>query len=145
MLSETQHIYFFKNFDIQISSKITELQVLTTNFLQPNQKLANFEKDMEAIHESIRDIEAEKDSLLKNFTLLKDHISPQITLLENYIDECTIAKGSYDKFSTLDLNTSQVAAYALCALISVLEVVKDSWKKHLAQWKVDFVDCFSKF
>ena len=81
---------------------------------------------MEAIHAIIRDIEAKKEILLKKFTLLKDHVSPQITLLENKIEECSTAKVSYDKFTNSNLNIAQVAAYALCALISVLEVVKDS-------------------
>ena len=62
-----------QSFDVQIIGKIVELQVLTENFLQLDQKLENFEKDMEAIHASIRDIEAKKERLLE---LLKDHVSP---------------------------------------------------------------------
>ena len=71
--------------DIQIIGKIVELQVLTENFLKLDQKLASFERDMEAIHANIRDIKVEKDRLLKKFILLKDHVSPHITLLENQI------------------------------------------------------------
>ena len=100
---------------------------------------------MEAIRASIRDIEVEKDRLLKKFILLKDHVSPQITLLENQIEECSIAKASYDKFFVIDIRAAKVASYALCALINLSDVVKDSWQKHLAQWKIDFGDCFSKF
>ena len=108
-----------QSFDIQITGKVAQLQVLANNFLQPDQKLARFEKDMEAIHTDIKDIEAEKERLLKKFTLLKDHVSPQITLLENQIKECSTAKASYDKFTTLDLDIAYVAAYALRTLISL--------------------------
>ena len=100
---------------------------------------------MEEIHASIRDIEAAKERLLKKLTLLKDHVSPQITLLENQIEKFSTARVSYDKFVALDLSIAQVAAYALCALISVSEAVKDSQHKHIAQWKKDFDDFFSKF
>ena len=65
-----------QSFDVQIIGKIVELQVLIANFLKPNQKLASFEKDMEAIHANIREIEAKKERLLKKFILLKDHVSP---------------------------------------------------------------------
>ena len=100
---------------------------------------------MEAIHASIKNIEAEKDRLLKKFISLKDHLSPQITLLENKIEESSVAKASYDKFLVTYLSIAKVEAYALCTLISVHDVMKDSWQKHLAQWKIDFGDCFSKF
>ena len=64
-----------QSFDTQIIGKIVELQVLIENFLKPDQKFASFEKDMEAIHASIRDIKEEKDRLLKKFNLLKDHLT----------------------------------------------------------------------
>ena len=134
-LEEGKHIYakcnlahlHLQSFDIQITWKIAKLQVLTKKFLKPDQKLANFEKDMEAIHTTIRNIEVEKDRVLKKFILLKDHVSPQITLLENYIEECLVSKASYDQFLVTDLSTTELATYALCALISVSEKIKDSW------------------
>ena len=74
---------------------------------------------MEAIYTSMHNIEAEKERTLKKFILLKEHLSPQITLLENQIEECLTAKASYDKFLVIDLSTVELATYALCALISV--------------------------
>ena len=65
-----------QSFDIQITGKIIELKILIENFLKPDQKLVSFEKDMEAIHANIKDIEAKKERLLKKFILLKDHVSP---------------------------------------------------------------------
>ena len=85
------HLYLH-SFDIEFTRKIVELQTLTKKNLKPDQKLENFEKDMEAIHTSIYNLEAEKDRALKKFILLKDHMSPQITLLENQIEEFLIAK-----------------------------------------------------
>ena len=41
---------------------------------------------MEAIHDSIHNIEVEKERALRRFTCLKDHLSPQITLLENQLE-----------------------------------------------------------
>ena len=83
-LEEGKNIYAKRNLahlhlqslDIKIIGKIAELQVLIENFLKLDHKLASFERDMEAIHASIRDIEAEKDRLLKKFILLKAHVSP---------------------------------------------------------------------
>lgn len=56
-----------------------------------------------------------------------------------------VAKFSYEKFMAMDFNATELAGYALCMLISVSDALKDSWKKHLAQLKTNFSDCFSKF
>ena len=69
------HVHL-QSFDVEVACKVAELQVLANNFLQPDQKLTNFEKDMEAIHIEIRDIEVEKERIQKKFTLLKDQVSP---------------------------------------------------------------------
>ena len=100
---------------------------------------------MEIIHENIQGIEAEKEKTLKRFSLLRDHLSPQIIVIQNQLEECIVEKTSYDKFVFTDLNVVELASYSLCALISVLDAMKDSWKKHLAQLKTDFSDYFSKF
>ena len=82
---------------------------------------------------------------MKRFTLLRVHLFPQITLLENQLQECLSKKFSYDKFVATDLNVVELVAYALCALISVFDALKDSQKKHFAQLKTNFSDFFSKF
>ena len=71
------------------------------------------------------------EKALKRFSFLRDHLSPQITLLQNQLEECPAAKTSYDKFVVIDLNAIELASYAFCALISVFDALKDSWKKHL--------------
>ena len=100
---------------------------------------------MEVIHDSIWGITIEKEKALRRFSLLRDHLSPQITLIQNQLEECIVARKSYDKFIYADLNAAELASYALCALISVLDAMKDSWKKHLAWLKNDFSYCFSIF
>ena len=132
------------NFEEKIKGKVTKLQSLADNLLQPDQKLENFEHAIEIIHDNIRGIEAEKEKALKRFSFLRDHLSPQITLLQNQLKECLAAKASYEKFVVIDLNVAQLALYALCALISVSDALKDSWKKHLAQLKTNYNDFFSR-
>ena len=80
----------------------------------------------EAIYTNIQNIEAEKDRVLKKFILLKDHVSPQITLLENQIEDYLVAKVSYEKFLVTDLSAIELATYDLCVLISVSNTLKES-------------------
>ena len=86
---------------------------------------------MEPIHDNIQSIEAEKEKSLRRFSLLRDHLSPQITLLQNLLEECMTTKPSYEKFVVTNLNVVELATYSLCVLISVSNAMKDSWKKHL--------------
>ena len=108
------------------------MQTLTNNLLKPNQKLENFEHAMETIHDSIQGIEVEKEKTLRRFSLLRNHLSPQITIIKIQLEECITTKTSYDKFMFTDLNVVELASYALCVLISVSDALKNSWKKHLA-------------
>ena len=89
--------------------------------------------------------ELEKEKVPRRFSLLRDHLSPHITLIQNQLDECIATKTSYDKFVFLYLNAEKLASYALCALISVSDAMNDNWKKHPAQLKIDINDCFSRF
>ena len=100
---------------------------------------------MELLHNSTRGIEAEKEKTLRRFSLLRDHLSPQIVVLQNQLEECCTPKASFNKLVFIDLNVVELVSYALCALLSVLDVVKDKWKKNLEHLKVDFSDLFSKF
>lgn len=134
-----------KEFDDQIQEKLTELQTLTDNFLKKNQKLNTIEHTMQTLHDSIRNTQAKKEKVLKRFTLFRDHLSPQVILLENQLEECLVEKSSYDKFVETNLNAIELATYALCALINVYDAPKESWKKHFAQLKTNFSDFFSKF
>ena len=119
--------------------------MLTNNFLKQDHKLEKFEHTMQEIHDSIQNIQVGKEKALKIFTLLRDHLSPQITLLQNQLEECLAAKSSYDKFVAIDLNAIELVAYAPCALISVSDALKDNWKKQFEQLKTSFSDCFPCF
>ena len=124
---------------------MTKLQIVTDNFLKQNQKVDTIKHTIQLLHDSIRKIQAKKKIILKRFMLLRVHLFPQITLLENQLEECLSAKSSYDKFVSTELNTTKLVAYALCALINVSDALKDSWKEHFDQLKTNFRYYFSKF
>ena len=73
-----------------------------------------------------------KEKALRIFSLLRDHLSPQITLIQTQLEECSATKTSYDKFVFIDLNAIELASYSLCVLISVSDTMMENWKKHLA-------------
>ena len=81
---------------------------------------------MEALHEIIQGIKVEKEKALRIFSLLRDHLYPQVSLIQNQLAECIAAKPSYDKFVFTHLNKIELASYALCMLISTSKKMKDS-------------------
>ena len=85
-----------QNFDDQIKEKVKELQTLSSNLLKLDQKIVNFEHDMESIHNNIRGIEAKKEKTLRRYSLLRDHLAPQIVVLQSQLEECCTAKSSFD-------------------------------------------------
>ena len=85
---------------------------------------------MQILHDSIRDIQIEKENTLKRLTLLREHLFPQVTFLENQLEECLSVKSSYDNFVATNLNVVELATYALCALIGVFDALKESCKKN---------------
>ena len=64
----------------------------------------NFEHDIEVNHNSIRGIEVEKEKALSKFSLRRDHLSPQVAMIQNQLEECIVEKASYDKFAFIELN-----------------------------------------
>ena len=76
-------------------------------------------------------IEAKKEKALRIFSLVRDHLSPKYSFIQNQLEECIVARTSYDKFFFIDLNVVELASYSLYALINVFDGMKDSWKKHL--------------
>ena len=145
MLSENIAYIHLKEYDDQVKDKVTELQIVTENVLKKNQKVDSIEPIVQLLHDNIREIQVEKDKILERFTLLRTHLFPQITLLENELQECLSTKSSYEKFMAIDLNIVELVAYALCALIIVSDALKDSWKNKIEQLKTTFNDCISKF
>ena len=77
-------------------------------------------------------MQVEKEKALKWFTLLREHLFPHVTLLENQLGEILAAKSSYENFVAIDLNAIELATYSLCALISVSNALKEHWKKYFA-------------
>ena len=81
---------------------------------------------MQTLHDNIREIQVEKEKALKRFTLLREHLFPQVTLLENQLEECLSAKSSYENFVATDLNVEELATYALHALINISDALKEN-------------------
>ena len=125
--------------------RMSELQTLTIRQQNPGQRIEDVEADMEAVHEAIKGIELEKEKVVKIFSILRECLSKNISILQRQLEECLATKASYDKFLFLDLNAVEMESYALGALISISNAMRDTWKKHLAQVKIDLTNFFSRF
>ena len=90
--------------DDQVKDKVTELQKVIDNFLKQNLKVDSIEPIVQLLHDNIREIQVQKEKFLKRFTLLGIYLFPQITLLENQLQECLSIKISNDEFVTIDMN-----------------------------------------
>lgn len=64
----------------------------------------------------------------------------KISAVERQLDECVKAKDTYSKFMFSDLNAVEIASYALCAILTTSEAVKDHWEKGMNTLKVNFDD-----
>ena len=82
--------------------------------------------------------------MIRRFSFPKEYLAPKVVILQRQLEECLLAKNSYDKFSYTDLSVVEVASYALCTLISISDVVRDNLKKDFDKMKHDFVDCISR-
>ena len=99
---------------------------------------------MELVHNAIRNIEFEKEKVIKIFSILREYLFPKFIIFQRQLNEFLATKASYDKFSYTDLNIVEVASYALCKLINILDIVKENWKKELERIKLGFIDYISR-
>ena len=77
----------------------------------------------------MRGIELEKEKALKRFSLLREYLFPNITIMQKWLDEGLAVKASYDKLAFIDLSVVEMASYALRAFISVSNAFRDNWTK----------------
>ena len=60
---------------------MSELQILTTRLQQPKVRIEDFETKIEKIHNDVRDIEFEKDKVLRRFTIVREYLTPKFVIL----------------------------------------------------------------
>lgn len=87
----------------------------------PNVKVFDVEKKIFKIYDEIRILKDDKDRKMKRFTLLREHISINLSTIEGKLEECLSTKTSFQKFSYENLQACEIASYGLCALLSVVD------------------------
>ena len=103
-------------------------------------KIEDVEAQIGKTYDEISLIKLHRERTSKRFSLLREHSSLKINTLEQQVEECLKANTSFDKFVYSDLNAVEIASYGLCALLSILEGVKDTWEKNLKSLKMSFDD-----
>ena len=94
-------------------------------------KIFDTEKSISKLCDDIRILSHEKERKLKRFSLLRDHVSINISIVESQLEECLTSKTSYEKFHYANLQACEIASYGLCALLSVSDAIKKSWEKEI--------------
>ena len=65
---------------------------------------------------------------MKRSSKFREAISLRITTIYRKLEECFKAKDNYSKILYSDLNAVEIASYALCAILTSVEIAKDTWK-----------------
>lgn len=107
---------------------MSDLDTLTTKLQLLETNIEDYGIEVEKIHNVIRGLEFDKEKVVKRFSTLREILSPKINILQRQLEECLAAKTSYDKSTYIDLSVVEVTSYALCALISISNIVKEKWK-----------------
>ena len=123
---------------------MSELDTLSIKMLLPEVNIEDSASEVENIHNAIRGTEDGKENLIKRFSTLREILSPKISILQRQLEECLVAKASYDKFSYTNLSAMEVASYALFFLIYIFNTIKKNCKKEVERLKLVYVDYFSE-
>lgn len=78
---------------------------------------------------------------MKRFTLLREHESIKMSILETQLEEYLSSKTSYGKLHYANLKAYEIASFGLCARLSFSDAVKKSWDKEIESLKKFFADC----
>ena len=138
------NVLYLSYFYVEIKGHIIEIQSLTTRLQQTEIRIQDSGNEIEKIHNVVRSIKFYKEKVIRRFSILREYLAPKVVILQRKLEECLSTKNSYNEFSYSDLSTVEVASYALCALINILDIVKGNWKKEFDKLKIDFVDCISR-
>jgi hypothetical protein len=107
----------------------------------PSAKVEDFEGRISRIQNEVGKLHSAKEKILKRFSEFKETLVLKIATVEKQLDECVKAKDTYSNFVYSDLSSVEIASYALCAILTTLEVVKDRWEKDMENLKIFFDDC----
>ena len=121
-----------------------ELEALGNEVQNLSAQLVDLERKIMSINDEIKLIELKKKILLKIFSLLNEHLTLKIDHVQRQLVECLSVKASYEKFSYIDLEVVEIASYGLCTILSISNVVKDTWEKEFENLKESFADCCSR-
>ena len=124
-----------------MEGKLSELEALTSRLQQPSSRVDDFEGQVANFHTDMRKLQLEKEKILRRVSYFRESIALKLSVNERKLEECVKAKDLYSNFIYLDLNVVEIASYALCAILTTTEVVKDTWQKVMDSLKENFDDC----
>lgn len=115
---------------------VSELKSINAQFI-------DLEKRINKIHDEHRMLETSKEKILQRFSLLREHLSLKIDLVQKKFDECLKAKVSYDNFTYPDFQVTELTSYGLNALINVSDSVRNEWSTCIISLNNSFVICIA--
>ena len=83
----------------------------------------------------------EKEQKVNKLSLLREHVSTKLSIIEEQLRECQKAKIAYDKFGFDSIQACEIAAYGLSTLLSVSDSIRNAWDKDFEAWKREYADC----
>ena len=104
-------------------------------------KILDVEKKIRKHIDEIRILQDERNKKMRRLTILREHISMKLSIIEEQLEECLTTKTSFQKFKFESLQACQMAAYGLSTLLNVADSIKKSWEKEIEAMKADFSDC----